>query len=548
MILVYLPTKDLKQTRLVCRSFASIGARLLIGTLHISPREKDMIVFDAVTQHPLYSKSVKHLFLDSAQFSPCSLRNYFDALGEQFMSDRYQRVRESNTAVQQLIVSIKRTAGYDGEPHGEVSKARFEQCCHFPQIVDGYQTYSQLSNEQKNFSSRSWIVRVFRGLSVLGPIQSMTVGNTFELRMQPEPTHESRTSDREHGYTVATSCNRESYDGYDGDHDNLTGHASYIQLSTADIVSGKRSVGSPSARGWPFTSLQPTSTGLGRHKRSATEQDPTGNGKSNGSSEFMQAIQLLCLSEKQPSFFSVMCNQDPKSGLPPQFFYKELWPRCMPSLGWFSQLKILRLKFGCQEPMKKEEQVPHLHHLRQLFHGQSPLEQLTLHFPVRRDGSGMTLYQFSQIFPSVMEWHLHKLRSLHLLGLSVPYGDLISLLFINLASLSDLQLGFIQITNGQWEGIIEGFRQFREPLERCCFKGELYDTNGRFRNPKYGHDTPRFMADISHYIVNGGRHPSLPDTYGDDGSCGYTVPTRKALRELVDLYEQRYEKVDSRNR
>lgn len=68
MVIDHLPRKCRKQMRLVCRTWGALGARGLIGRVFISPFEKDLDVFDAITRHPVFSRAIKHLLYDSAQF------------------------------------------------------------------------------------------------------------------------------------------------------------------------------------------------------------------------------------------------------------------------------------------------------------------------------------------------------------------------------------------------------------------------------------------------------------------------------------------------
>ncbi|KAL8921112.1 MAG: hypothetical protein Q9208_005865 [Pyrenodesmia sp. 3 TL-2023] len=90
MVLTRLPKSDLKHFRLACKRLATLGAQVLIGTLHIPPRDADMEVFDAITQHPDLTRSVQNLFFDTAQFQKyTSELEYYEALCEQLTSRRY---------------------------------------------------------------------------------------------------------------------------------------------------------------------------------------------------------------------------------------------------------------------------------------------------------------------------------------------------------------------------------------------------------------------------------------------------------------------------
>lgn len=175
MVLGYLSKKCLKQTRLVCRLLAVLGGQLLMDTIWISPREKDMEVFDSITQHPDSSKSVKHLVYDFAQFTPLTRKEYWFNLYMQFDNKDYELVVESNAAARDLRDVLNETTLEEDF----WKKDSYKRCKLHPLFVEGVKQWSRLVQEQNDLFNSSWLDRVCRGLEALGPIQSVRIYNTW---------------------------------------------------------------------------------------------------------------------------------------------------------------------------------------------------------------------------------------------------------------------------------------------------------------------------------------------------------------------------------
>ncbi|KAL8951950.1 MAG: hypothetical protein Q9222_002102 [Ikaeria aurantiellina] len=176
-ILSCLPIRDLKQARLVNKSLASLGAQLLVDTLYLTPRERDMEIFDKITQHPEMRKSVKRLHYDSAQLRRLSLWDYFDRLCEQFSGEGYNQHEEVPFGSEGE--SLKRMIEETTQPdyHWE----RFDRCQHHVLLVDGHRLYSQYSQEQGNILNEDWSARACKGLRSLGPLESVTIQSAWDL-------------------------------------------------------------------------------------------------------------------------------------------------------------------------------------------------------------------------------------------------------------------------------------------------------------------------------------------------------------------------------
>ena len=83
-ILGHLERKHLKSARLVCKIWCSYASGILFDRVYIAPNKVDLEVFEAITQHPVLSKCVRHLIYDCSEFHPdLTEEEYVDRLWEQ---------------------------------------------------------------------------------------------------------------------------------------------------------------------------------------------------------------------------------------------------------------------------------------------------------------------------------------------------------------------------------------------------------------------------------------------------------------------------------
>lgn len=401
LILGLLPQQDLKRTRLACKALASLGGQLLIGTLHISPRDADMEVFNRITQHPDLSKSVKNLFFDTARFPKYeSMFLYCRDLQSQLCGFDYRKLQKYNVALRKFTRVVRGPKSRDRVPLDETD---VERCRGNPTFYNGYQEYCRLAEQQRNVSSPIWLQRVLDGLRAVGPIHAVTIGNTFEIRLEPDAESEE---DNDRDPTVYDVPDDHWPKRYDDNRDNVTSRATCIRLSVDDLIAGKRSVGSPIARDWPFTSLQPLATELMHIQEYTKSEDDIGMGIFDGSLPFLFVVEVLSMAKKWPTFFGFMASGYPCTGIPSHLFGAQ-WPCGTPSLDVDNRLSVLRLRFSTIVPVQGS-----LARLKPLFHDSSRLEELTLDFPEHDPPIAFKFYDFSQVFPPTTEWSLFKLRCL----------------------------------------------------------------------------------------------------------------------------------------
>ena len=70
LIIQSLGGQGLKSARLVSQTWCSYASIYLFKKIYIAPNELDLEVFNAITQHPVYSKCVRELVYDDAEFMP----------------------------------------------------------------------------------------------------------------------------------------------------------------------------------------------------------------------------------------------------------------------------------------------------------------------------------------------------------------------------------------------------------------------------------------------------------------------------------------------
>ena len=171
MVLAFLPRKEIKQIRLVCKASETLSVGMLFCRLYVSPRKEDMKVFDAVSERPDLRISVKEICFDIVSFiiPEATIEEYYKELSSQLHSEAYAYLRATDPPVQRII-------GLIGGPKG-LGLARQDAG-----FLGGYADYVFMTSEQDNLLSdaEAWLPRVLEGLQSLGPIDSVCFINSFD--------------------------------------------------------------------------------------------------------------------------------------------------------------------------------------------------------------------------------------------------------------------------------------------------------------------------------------------------------------------------------
>ena len=507
MIFEYFSGKNLKTCRFVSKMWydcVALTGRITIDTLYLSPREKDMEVFDAITHDSYLRRNIKHLVFDAAQFVKRSKDRYFESLCRQ-LADEHQRGQHSSNPGFQHLESLMLT------PNPCDHEDFFQKCCNDPLFLEGFAQYHHLVEEQRNICSQSWFDRASHGLQRMVHLESVALRNTWDMLFFANPAF---ISGRE-------------VDDVEAQKRDLD--AALVLLEKKGNTSQGRS---PVARSWPPTALLPMARVDPWDDPKPTKSHYRRGGLSDGSLELLKLFEVLKVTRQQPSEMLLLSDWD-GNGIPPIVF----------DIGWTSsdcfpticgRLQILDIQLAPGD-------IRSLHGLQCLLQNTPALGRLSLKLPYSTEYA-MDVFDYSHVFPGT-GWRHPTLSSVNIAGLSATYRELAALLFVHIPQLEFLQLSYVDLADGKWEDFIEGLRncdklrncQIKEPLtypDRWYYWNVYTDwTTGPVDTwESEGHY--RFLAALSQYINEGGRHPSLVDGEPNKASAKYMIKLDKTLREL----------------
>lgn len=545
-ILENLSKQRLKRMRLVCNQLAILGAPLLMDVVYISPRSKDMEVFEFVVQHPVFNVAIKHVVYDSAQIISYSLEDYYNALEDQLRNPAYKRIRISNLAVREMMDLIK--------PHVKSYTSKLEGFRRFqdqPGWIEDFRQQKQIALARETNIDSLWFAGVCEGLRKLGPIQSVNIRNTWNMIYDEDIRSDTSECASETGDDICPGFNEDDQDMEDQWEDCGSSDASTVDVVSTDIpgglqCDGTRLVGSPLARAWPPTWLNPPSNEYHLSQREKICGLPYDEWYSIRQ-EFVLVTQMLKSADKQPMIFRVPGNSDSSESLSPHAL-KSLDTETLldsPFLYLATNLKTLHLSIAWLEEDVTRQLVPTLSLLKAFIKRAKGLASLTLILPIETwddrnsddsDNEGYSFYKFTETFPTLGGFELSNLSSLEFCGLEITYRDLVGLLFLKLSNLKSLDFSYIQLVNGgHWENIIEGLRQLRQ-LDKCSLGPSLLYPNFQ-TYPGQSKPSPKdFLNASSNYILHGGRHPNLKEHEVDSASLKYLESLNEELDKVKPAF------------
>ncbi|KAL8712514.1 MAG: hypothetical protein Q9220_003362 [cf. Caloplaca sp. 1 TL-2023] len=521
-ILSCLPIRDLKQTRLVSKLLASLGGQLLVDTLYLTPREKDMEVFDQITQHPDLKKSIKKIHYDSAQFRKLSLVEYCHKLCEQLKvkgtGHRDVPLGVEGERLREIIEEIYKTENHSW---------RVEMCEQQVPLVKGHRLYSQYALEQGNILSEGWSARVCKGLRSLSPLESVTIKSTWNL-------------DCETLCDDGTLTEEELYN-FEDERCHMTVAERAFDRAIDKQTCQRRLMGPPTARAYHPVYLVPEFAKF--DESSSTRKRLLHEGASNGCLEFVKILQILRLARKEP--VELIAHGDSwgrVSGIPPYLFNPSIWPCTSTLFSYLApRMHRLDLRLSSYDGGRVAELFADVSGLRTFLSKARALQHLNLEMPhngyigSRSPGipSQRPLYTFQQVFPSISTLRFDDMTYLNIVGLGSSFKNIVGLLLLAVPNLDDLILRHIDLTtSGAWEEVIEGLRHY-SPMSSGYLDGPLNDMNGvMYGYEIHGQSHVDFYVGTIDYIGLGGRHPALPADAPDSASLRYLVRLNKVLEEL----------------
>jgi len=139
----------------------------------------------------------------------------------------------------------------------------------------------------------------------------------------------------------------------------------------------------------------------------------------------------------------------------------------------------------------------------------SNLPRMLSHMPCLRNLTlDLSFQSCGQIFPQACEWP--QLTCLDITFLEVGGYELVSLMVKKLPKLQWLDLFGIHLSNGSWEGVVEGMRRLTSLRHVSLGDPKYHKSNALVSNqPDSDWRCPQFLKEIEDYVVWGGRHPCL---------------------------------------
>lgn len=291
---------------------------------------------------------------------------------------------------------------------------------------------------------------------------------------------------------------------------------------------GRRVVGSPSARAYAPTGLQPLSP-----KPMRSTPDAVGlleTGLSDSRWELLKLVELLHASGQKPLQLEICSDIETMTGIPALFFNAGELLNAGSLITLADNLRTLHLELNYLPGNSAGE---NLQILVQFLQKATRLRVLTLDLPYRNIQNFAT-YRLNQIFKPVDQWIRPTLTKLVLSSLSTGYEDLSRLIFFNLPNLRNLQLFGISLLDGIWENIVEGLHQ-TVPLTFCKLFRTLFQPNGK---PYSLNDTAStedqikiFLSANNRYVIEGGTHPRSP----------MYLPSHEFKKDIAYWKQLRYE-------
>lgn len=536
--------RNVKQLRLACRRLALLAKPFLIDTVFISPHSKNMEVFDAVTQHPILSKTVKHIVYDSVKFAGFSLPDYYTALTDQLLQPHHDKIKYQNDDLMELMDLLRPfrllfQRGYIAEEKG------LALCKDYSKFMRGYRQFCLAAREQRDNINKVWFDRVCRGLRKLGPIQSVIVWNAWDMSCRETDENDGSTNSSKAFNDVRENTNNED-DAMSGS-DDMSDEWENVSTSEAPRLAmssnGMRLTGSPLARSWPPSWLQPPSSAYVLAAQEVLGKSDHEEWYSIGKA-FNWLIRMLNETNKQPLTLRVPGNYDGSDGLSPALLKEDRLLVPPFSLEAFTNLKSLDLRMASHQD---QLYIPDLCLLKSVVQVMGSLTNLTLLLPTKAYGIDLfssdsedvededyELFNFTHVFPPLREIQLPQLRRLELRGLEISYDILAGFLLLKLPSLKSLTLSCIRlIEEGFWEDIVEGLCRLSR-LDDCSLDTLFYSVIHPYSRELL--DEKDFLQANALYVVAGDRHPGLGSGEQDHDSLRFLVRLNQTLDQLkIDL-------------
>ena len=168
---------DLKSARLVCKSWDPCASHFLFDKIYVSPNEIDLQVFEAIAQHPILSKSVRHLVYDASVFVSDLTRERYV---EQFIQQASRVMRKGDTSLENTDPRIVNLIRHCDLPKHIIPKEYVKRQIDLWKdnsfFRSGYQVYQEHSVYQARALQSGYVLQALvLGLSRLSSLESVSL-------------------------------------------------------------------------------------------------------------------------------------------------------------------------------------------------------------------------------------------------------------------------------------------------------------------------------------------------------------------------------------
>ena len=176
-ILQSLGRTDLKSARLVCKSWYPCASHFLFDKVYVAPNKIDLQVFEAVTQHPILKRCVRHLVYDASVFAhDLTKESYVEAFLQQMslvMEKGEASPENTDPQIADLVHDCTRRKCELPRDWEEQQIAIWKDHSFFH---PGYQAYQEHSvYQERALQSGNFLQTLVLGLSRLGCLESVSL-------------------------------------------------------------------------------------------------------------------------------------------------------------------------------------------------------------------------------------------------------------------------------------------------------------------------------------------------------------------------------------
>lgn len=493
-IFALLERKGLKSSNLVSKIWRECASTILFDQIYVSSVKEDLEVFEAIAEHPLLSRCVRHIKYDATEFlQPLTKHQYITELRDEGPLIHCDEDRspwrtddhEVNDWVNSRIL---------GNMNAAELSARFQDS---QLIKRGYQSYREHATfQQAELKSGRFPRRLTRGLRKFKHLEEVTLEGSWK-------------------YVPGVN-----------------------QLSGA----GERCTGSYTARHWNRFYCKPRGWRWGNVLRYWNEDPELWKISPDGTQSYKIITTALVQAQCHILSFTVGSNNGCLCpGLPPTAFdlsgltarqkkkASSVGVTAFANLEKFVLLRLASYSEHGAEGGRTPEKFYNIEGLPLILASMNRLKHLELHLSTDISETP-SYYSEVQALPRDKIWP--HLESLTLTNLSITASGLLHLLLYRTPNILHLEIGGISLLEGSWQAFFEALSQSQH-LASFKFEPDTYLVH---------HDGKEFWTDdyesipykdLEEYVIHGGRHPCLLDHEPDSAAHEWLQKFDPTMRNRI---------------